>query len=82
MPCIPIPQLKAPTLPAGISLGIQLPKLPTLPGLCCIKPPKLPIKIPTSLGVAIPLPGVALVKQLFAEIDALLAQLDIPCPRQ
>ena len=80
--CIQLPLIPPLNLPEGVSLAVPLPQLPQLPGICCLRLPKLPFKIPTQLGVAIPIPLVATLKAALAAIDEYLDSLtDFPCPR-
>lgn len=89
MPCIPLPNVTLPSLPAGLTLSTPTP--PNLPNLalpCCTLPP-IPIYIPQVSIQIVPTPAmVAAMAAVSAELDTVrdiiltyLRKLPLPCPR-
>ena len=81
MPCLKLPALPAPQLPAPLSLSLSLPSLSFDLELCCKLPP-VPIQIPP-----IPLPPLVLNPAIIATLNAFITQvvqyvnsLSVPCP--
>lgn len=81
MPCLKLPTVTAPTLPAPLSLALSLPSVSFDLNLCCKLPP-VPIPLPP-----IPLPAVVLNPAIIATLNAFIGQvvtyinsLSVPCP--
>lgn len=84
MPCIPSPKLPIPSLPAGISISVPLPPLPSisLDGACCILPTLQTPKIPIPLPPLVVNPAlVATLRAGLAAIEAYEAAIPLDCPR-
>lgn len=82
MPCVPVPSVTLPTLPAPWSLAP--PSLPGIvtPGLCCnlVPPVALTPRIP--LGALVITPAVILlINQGLHVVQAYIDALDPGCPR-
>ena len=87
MPCIPLPTVTLPSLPAGLSLSPPpLPVLPTLPQPPCCTIPPVPFSIP-QVSLTLPVNPVIMVT-LAAALDEVrelalsyLRSIPLPCDR-
>lgn len=81
MPCLKLPAVTAPTLPAPLSLALSLPSVSFNIDLCCKLPP-IPTPIPP-----IPIPPLILNPAIIAALNAFITQVvefinaqSVPCP--
>lgn len=84
MPCIPLPKLPLPTIPAGLTITAPFPAIPeqTLQAPCCLLPPiKIP-GIPNPLGPLVVNPAfVEVIRAGLAAIEAYDDLIPLDCPR-
>jgi len=84
LPCIAVPQIPFPALPAPLSLGLNL-ATPALSGtFCCtFSIPSIPIPLPPiNLGMlgAAAIAAIQAYLQVTQKVNAFLAQLQLSCP--
>lgn len=84
MPCIPVPSIVVPTLPAPLTLGTPAPPpLPDLPqGICCKLPVAPPIPPVPGLSATILGPLVAALNLYIQQLNEFLDKVPLKCPRE